>query len=142
MLLSRRSFGACAICAITGFIASEAHAEDKPAPAAATAGVKRNIVQKTDLPDSKYVSVLAIVEIDGGTVVARHTHPGVESTYVLDGQLELMVHGQPARTVKAGDAFQIAPEVPHAARNGEKVTKLAITYTVDRDKPLASPAPE
>lgn len=142
MVLSRRSFGACAICAITGFLASEAHAEDKPAPAGATPGVKRTIVQKTELPDSKYVSVLALVEIDGGTSVARHTHPGVESTYVLDGEVELMVHGQAARTMKAGDGFQVAPETPHAARTGDKGVKLAITYTVDKNKPIASPAPE
>jgi quercetin dioxygenase-like cupin family protein len=141
MVLSRRSFGACAICAITGFLASEAHAEDKPA-AAATPGVKRTVVQKTELPDSKYVSVLAVVEIDGGIAVPRHTHPGVESTYVLDGDVELMVQGQAARTMKAGDGFQVAPETPHSARTGAKGVKLAITYTVDKNKPISSPAPE
>jgi hypothetical protein len=33
-------------------------------------------------------------------------------------------------------------EVPHGARNGDKPTRLLVTYVVDKDKPLASPAPE
>jgi quercetin dioxygenase-like cupin family protein len=44
--------------------------------------------------------------------------------------------------VKAGDGFQVAPETPHGARNGDKPTKLIVTYVVEKDKPLASPAPE
>lgn len=142
MMLSRRTFGACAICAVAGFVASGVEAEEKGAQPAATSGVKRTIVQKTELPDSKYVSILVIAEIPAGVTVARHTHPGIESTYVLDGEAELLVHGQPARTIKTGDGFQVPPEVPHSARTGEKATKLVITYTVEKDKPIASPAPE
>jgi len=137
-MLSRRNFGACAICAIAGFVATGAISEAQ----AQAAGFKRIILQKTELPDTKYVTVLVSVEIDPGTVVARHTHPGVESAYVLEGETELFVQGQPARKVKAGDGFQIPPETPHGARNGDKPSKLLVTYVVDKDKPLASPAPE
>jgi quercetin dioxygenase-like cupin family protein len=137
-MLSRRNFSACAICAIAGFAATGVITEAE----AQAAGLKRTILQKTELPDSKYVTVLVSVEIDPGTVVARHTHPGVESAYVLEGEAELSVQGQPARKIKAGDGFQIAPETPHSARNGDKPSKLLVTYVVDKDKPLASPAPE
>jgi quercetin dioxygenase-like cupin family protein len=142
MMLSRRTFGACAICAATGFVASAVEAEEKGAQPAATPGVKRTIIQQTELPDTKYVSVLALAELPAGASVPRHTHPGIESAYVLDGEAELMVKGQPARTIKAGDGFQIPPETPHSARNGDKATKLVITYIVEKGKPLASPAPE
>jgi len=138
-MLSRRAFAACAICTVTGFVASEVEAE---AQGAVPGGVKRTILQKTELPDSKYVSLLVMAEIAPGVTVARHTHPGVESAYVLEGEGELLVHGQPTRQVKAADGFQIPPETPHAARTGEKPMKLAITYVVEKDKPLASPAPE
>jgi hypothetical protein len=50
--------------------------------------------------------------------------------------------GQPDRQFKAMDNWQVQPEVPHSLRNGDKTTKLAITYVVEKDKPLASPAPE
>jgi quercetin dioxygenase-like cupin family protein len=45
------------------------------------------------------------------------------------------------RTLKPGDAFQVPPEMPHAGgKNGDKKTKIAITYVVEKGKPLASPA--
>lgn len=137
-MFSRRMFIACALCAAVGFAATEVQAQSTQAGP----GFKRTILQKTELPDSKYVTILVAVDIDPGTVVARHTHPGVESTYVVEGELELSVKGQAAKMVKAGDGFQIAPETPHAARNGTKLTRLMVTYAVDKDKPLASPAPE
>ena len=46
------------------------------------------------------------------------------------------------KTIKVGDGFQVPPETPHSARNGDKLTRLVVTYVVDKDKPLASPAPE
>jgi len=135
-MLSRRKFSACAICAITGLDASAVAAQAQGA-----GGLRRTILQKTEFPD-KYATVLVSVEIDAGVAVARHTHPGVESVYILEGGFELSVKGQPPRMVKAGDGFQVAPETPHSARNGDKPTKLLVTYVVEKDKPLASPAPE
>lgn len=139
-MLSRRKFATCAICAVAGFAASAvaAEAQGNQAPS----GLKRTILQKTEFPGDRYATLLVAVDIDADLAVARHTHPGVESTYVLEGGLELSVKGQPPRTVKAGDGFQVAAEVPHSARNGNKQTKLIITYVVEKDKPLASPAPE
>lgn len=135
-MLSRRSFGACAICAIAGFAATEVVGE-----ARAAAGFKRTVLQKTEFPD-KYSTILVLVDIDPGAVIARHTHPGVESSYMLEGEIELAVKGQPTRTLKAGDGFQIPPETPHGGRNGNKPSKVLVTYVVERDKPLATPAPE
>jgi quercetin dioxygenase-like cupin family protein len=138
-MLSRRAFGVCAICTVAGFTASEVEAQAQDTQ---TGGVKRTILQKTELRDNKYVTILAVAEIPPGTTVARHTHPGVESSYVLEGEGELLVQGQPARKVKASDGFQIPPEIPHSARTGEKSMKVAVTYVVEKDKPLSSPAPE
>ena|SRR5579872_6332962 len=136
-MLSRRKFAACALCAAAGFAGTavdEANAQ--------AAGFKRTVLAKTEYPDGKYVTVLVAVDIDPGATIARHTHPGVESAYVAEGSLELTVKGQPTRQVKAGDGFQIPPEVPHAGRNGDKPSKVIVTYVVEKDKPLASPAPE
>jgi quercetin dioxygenase-like cupin family protein len=74
--------------------------------------------------------------------IARHTHPGIESSYVLEGGFELPVQGQPTRMLKAGDGFQIPPETPHAGgKPGDKKSRLATTYVVEKGKPLASPVP-
>ena len=59
-----------------------------------------------------------------------------------EGGLELSMKGEPVKPVKPSDGFRVPPETPHAARNGDKPTKLIVTFVVDKDKPLASPAPE
>jgi len=142
-MLTRRGFAgvaSCAICAVMGFIATDASAQGSPPPA--TPGVKRNVLSQMDGPMPGYVTINMEVEIDAGVAVARHTHPGIESSYVLEGSLELPVQGQPTRMVKAGDGFQIPPNTPHAGgKPSDKKAKLAITYVVEKGKPLASPAP-
>lgn len=54
----------------------------------------------------------------------------------------LLVKGSADRPVAAGEGWQIPPETPHALRNGPALTRLAATFVVEKDKPLASPAPE
>jgi quercetin dioxygenase-like cupin family protein len=54
--------------------------------------------------------------------------------------LELSVDGQGTRTFKVGDGFQVPPQTPHSGKAGDKPTTLAITYVVEKGKPLASPA--
>jgi quercetin dioxygenase-like cupin family protein len=87
------------------------------------------------------VTVLVEATIEAGVSVARHTHPGVESAFVLEGGFELPIQGQPTRALKAGDGFQIPPETPHAGgKPGEAKSRILITYVVEKGKPLASPA--
>jgi quercetin dioxygenase-like cupin family protein len=135
-MLTRRGFAGCAVCAGVGLLASAVEAQSQPAP---TAGVSRTVIQTTDLNDT-HVTVLVVTEIAPGAVVARHTHPGVESTYVLEGEIDLAVEGQPDKRIKAGGGFQVAPGAPHGGRNGDRTTKLASTFVVEKGKPLASPA--
>jgi quercetin dioxygenase-like cupin family protein len=141
-MLTRRGFGgvaSCAICSIAGFIATDASAQG--APAATTPGVTRKILSQTDGPMPGYVTIIAEADIEPGIMVARHTHPGVESSYVIEGNLELPVQGQPTRMVKAGDSFQIPPHTPHAGgKPSDGKVRVSSTYVVEKDKPLASPA--
>ncbi len=138
-MLTRRGFASCALCAITGFIATDASAQG--APPAATGGVTRKILSKTDGPAAGYETLLVEATIEPGVAVGRHTHPGVESAFVLEGGFELPIQGQETRMLKAGDGFQIPPETPHAGgKPGTAKTRVLITYVVQKGKPLASPA--
>ena len=86
--------------------------------------------------------MLVEATIEPGVTVARHTHPGIESAYVLEGGFELPIQGQPTRMIKPGDGFQIPPETPHAGgKPGDAKSRILITYVVEKGKPLASPAP-
>jgi quercetin dioxygenase-like cupin family protein len=137
-MLSRRKFAACVLCAAAGFAATAVGEANAQMPA----GIKRSILSKTDMPDGKYVALLAEVEIDAGVAVPRHTHPGIESAYCLDGSAQLSIKGQPDRMVKQGDSFQVPTETVHSAKIGDKPFKLVVTYTVEKDKPLATVVPE
>ena len=76
--------------------------------------IKRTPLQTVDFP-AGYNVVSAIAEIAPGSCAGRHTHPGVESSYVLEGTLILKVEGKPDQTFKAGDSFQVpvgrSPEI-------------------------------
>ena len=141
-MLTRRGFAgfaSCAICGIMEFIATEASAQN--APPAATPGVTRKILSQTDGPAPGYVTVLVEATIEPGVAVGRHTHPGIESAYVMEGGFELPIQGQATRMIKKGDAVQIPPETPHAGgKPGDAKTVILITYVVEKGKPLASPA--
>ena len=141
-MLTRRGFAgfaSCALCGITEFIATEASAQG--APAATTPGVTRKILSQTDGPTPGYVTLLVEATIEAGAAVGRHTHPGIESAYVLEGGFELPIQGQDTRTIKPGDGFQIPPDTPHAGgKPGSAKSRILITYVVEKGKPIASPA--
>jgi quercetin dioxygenase-like cupin family protein len=141
-MLTRRGFASvasCAICAATGLVATEVAAQD--APVATTPGVTRKILSRMDGPAPGYQTIIAEATVEPGMKVARHTHPGIESGYVIEGNLELPIQGQPTRALKVGDAFQVPPETPHAGgKPSEMRIKVLSTYVVQKGKPLASPA--
>jgi quercetin dioxygenase-like cupin family protein len=103
--------------------------------------IKRTVLQKTDFPEG-YTIVEAVAEIAAGGAAGRHTPPGVETSYTLEGETDLIVEGQPDRHLKPGDSFQIPAGVVHDAKvHGDKGLKVLGVYVVDKTKPLASPAP-
>jgi len=103
--------------------------------------VKRTPLQKTEYPDG-HVIHMQLVELAPDTPVARHTHPGVETSYVLEGELQLAVEGKAAVVLNAGESFAVPANTPHEGKAGAKATKLIVTYVVDKAKPVASPAPK
>lgn len=109
--------------------------------AAATAqdGIKRTPLQKTDFPDG-YTTITGLAEIQPGVSAGRHTHPGIETGYVLEGETVMSIDGEPDRTMKAGDSYTIPAGVPHDAKAvGDTPVKVIGIYIIERGKPLATP---
>jgi quercetin dioxygenase-like cupin family protein len=78
-----------------------------------------------DGPVPGYVTLLVEATIEAGTPVGRHTHPGLESAYFLEGGFELPVQGHETRVMKAGDSVQIAAETPHGGgKAGDAKTRV------------------
>jgi hypothetical protein len=59
-MLTRRGFAACALCAVTGFLATGAEAQSAPA------ALKRTIIKRTDGPMDGYETVNVRVDLDAG----------------------------------------------------------------------------
>ncbi|MBV9652967.1 MAG: cupin domain-containing protein [Acetobacteraceae bacterium] len=141
-MVTRRSFAGfvpCLVCAASGLLTAEAWAQG--AAPASTPGVTRKILSQRSGPAPGYVTIIAEATIEPGASVARHTHPGIESGYLLEGEIELPIEGQPTRVLKVGDAFQVPTATPHAGgKPAEARVRIVSTYVVEEGKPLASPA--
>jgi len=109
---------------------------------AQNSGVTRTIVQTKDISVPGREAVIARVEIAAGGMAARHTHPGEEISYVMEGEGEILIEGQPVLKIKTGDGFVVPMGAKHEARNtGKAPLRLAAVYVVEKGKPLATPAP-
>ena len=102
----------------------------------------RTILQETAVPNSNSRVVMVVTEIAANQTAARHTHPGAEVAYMLQGGAEFTIEGQGAKAVKAGESFRLEPGVKHSVKNGPQVTKILAIYTVPKGAELATPAPE
>jgi quercetin dioxygenase-like cupin family protein len=103
--------------------------------------ITRTMLQTVDFPPG-FSTVSALVQIAPRGCAGSHTHPGIESTYVLEGETVLKIDGEPDRVLKPGDSFQIPPGVVHDAcvTNGSPAKVLAV-FVVEKGKALATPNP-
>jgi len=101
---------------------------------------KRTVLQQGDLSVSGREAVTAVAESQPGASPGRHTHPGEEIGYVLEGTVNLEQQGKPAITLKAGQTFLIpAGTIHNATNNGSGTARILATYIVEKGKPLTTP---
>ncbi|RJF65257.1 cupin domain-containing protein [Rhodopseudomonas palustris] len=103
-------------------------------------GIKRTPLQKVEFPDG-YVTVSGLAELPAGGRIGRHTHPGIETGYLLEGEALMTIDGQPDKHLKAGDSYSIPAGVVHDAAAHGGGAKVMAVWVVDKTKPLSSPAP-
>ena len=116
-------------------------AADAPAQAAPAPAIHRTILKRIDVPGSSYEVVYALVEIAADSIVPRHTHPGSVMGYLLEGDYTVLVNGQPPRSLRTGEVFEVPPGVVHEEHSGNKPAKILAVFTVEKGKPLSAPAP-
>jgi quercetin dioxygenase-like cupin family protein len=108
--------------------------------AAQQPGVKRTDLQRHDLSVAGREVIQVRVDLDPGVTFPKHSHPGEEIVYVIEGSLEYEVEGTPPITLEAGDVLFIPAGGIHTVRNvgRENGVELA-TYVVEKGKPLITP---
>src|SRR5262245_31623780 len=105
------------------------------------AGFTRAVLQQVDISVPGREVVTAVATLQAGASAGRHTHPGEEVAYILEGTVVMEQDGKPPVTLEAGKAFFIPAGVVHNATNrGTGVARVLANYIVEKGKPTASPA--
>jgi quercetin dioxygenase-like cupin family protein len=125
--------------ALAAGLASGAPMAQSP-PATSAVGIKRIPLQRFDIPGTNFETVIGIAEVAPDMSIGRHSHFGIESGYVLEGEAVMSIEGQPVRHLKPGDSFVVPIGVVHDAKAGPKGAKIIATYVVEKGKPFATPA--
>src|SRR5262245_42178714 len=98
---------------------------------------KRTDLQQHDLSIPGREAIQVRVDIAAGAAFPKHSHPGEEIIYVLEGTLEYQIEDKPPLTLKAGDVLFILAGAAHSAKNPGNVTGSELaTYIVEKGKPL------
>lgn len=104
-------------------------------------GIKRTDLQRYDLSIPGREVVQVRVDLAPGVAFGKHSHPGEEIVYVIEGTLEYQIEDRPPVTLKAGEVLFIPAGTVHSAKNvgADNGAELA-TYIVEKGKPLVVPA--
>lgn len=99
----------------------------------------RTDLQRAPAPAPGWEIRQTLVQIAPGTASGRHSHPGPEVGYIIQGDVSMEYDDGSALELHAGDPFLNAPGRIHNARNvGAVQTKMLSTYFVDPDQPLVT----
>lgn len=132
---ARRLLALLFVTALASLSGAPAFAADQPA------GFSRKILLDQDLSQPGKHGAIALIEFAVGGAATRHSHPGEEMGYVIEGTVQLEIDGKPPLIVKAGETFFIPAGAIHTARNGGSVpAKVVSSYFVEKGQPLATPA--
>lgn len=124
------------VIAVAALIVASASAQQTAQ--AQFAELRRTNLMQHDLSIPGREVVQVRVEFPPGAGAAKHSHPGEELVYVIEGALEYELGGKAPITVKAGEVLFIPYGTPHAVKNvgSGNAVELA-TYVVEKGKPLA-----
>jgi len=100
-------------------------------------GITRTVLQKTEYPEGHTVN-FNLIEVPNGSSANPHTHPGVEITYVLQGEFDLVAEGKPDRRFKPGMSYMVEDSDVHFARVvSDEPMKLLCVFINKTGEPVA-----
>ena len=121
-------------------LAHQSPAQETVAPASTEVQpINRIPLQRFEVPDTAYETIIGIAEIAPNVNVGRHTHPGPESGYAIEGSFELLIDGEAPRLIHTGESYLVPANVAHDARTGPDGAKVIATYLIPGGQPVASP---
>ena len=128
--MNTRRISAVAALLVAGALAPPSASAQQP-------GITRTELQRHDLAAPGREAIQVRIDFAPGAAFGRHTHPGEEIIYVIEGLLEYQVEDKPPITLKAGEVLFVPAGTIHAARNvGSGNAAELGTYLVEKGKPL------
>ncbi len=101
-----------------------------------------NLILRTDLEQADTLEVIVSdVVIPPGAQVPRHTHPGEEFVYVIEGSATHIEEGLPDIELKAGDSHVIRPGAAHEPIGGPEGARAIVFRVHVKGEPERTPAP-
>ena len=65
---------------------------------------------------------MTFFDFEPGSIIPSHNHPHEQITYVIEGEMEMVVDGK-TKLLKAGDGVVILPDQEHSAEILSKPSK-------------------
>ena len=106
------------------------------------APVTRTTLQQKDIEGAPGKEVIMyIADVIPGGMSGRHSHPGPEVAYVLEGSLVVEPEGKPPLTLKIGESFHNPAKGVHNAKNGSTTqpAKVLVVLIGEKGAPLSTP---
>jgi quercetin dioxygenase-like cupin family protein len=99
--------------------------------------IKRTVLGVQDAPPG-YQTVKVVSENPANTCGGRHHHDGLETSYLMEGEVTFKIDGQPDRLEKPAGHWELAPGVVHDACSGPQGSKVLVTYVLPKGSPIAT----
>ena len=100
-------------------------------------GIQRTVLQKLEYPEG-YTINFNLIEVPNGTSANPHIHPGVEMTFVLEGEFDLVCEGKPDQRFSPGMSYMVTDSDVHFARVlSEEPMKLLCVFINKTGEPVA-----
>ena len=107
----------------------------------AQTGFSRVVLQDQPLSVAGRHAVTARADFEPGANAGRHAHPGEELGYILEGTVELSVHGRPTVTLRPGDVFYIPTGAARRPQSWHHEGGPSLDVRRRAREPLATPVP-
>ena len=106
-------------------------------------GAKRTILQQKDIAGvAGREIVMYLAETPAGGTSGKHTHPGWDTLYILEGTMVFEMDGEAPKTLNAGDTHSFdGTKVHNVTNKGQGSLKVLAFLVGEKGKPLSTPVP-
>ena len=94
-------------------------------------------LHRAEIADASNIEVvMALVQRPGGSVSAKHYHPGGEFGFVLEGIVTVATEREPEATLKAGTSFYQPPGEWHIVSTSPEGAKAVVFRVLEKGQPM------